>query len=161
METLELKRPTWNDEMLDILSESIGNDLYQWCNGNTDLEDCIRDCKEVFQWETSNGFEMAKDLEDKGYSPDAELVEIMDYVYAEQSNILEDAVKKWVKENDIEPPIKGQAKVMVRYGRKEVEGIIAGVYSDRALYKVCIPSEGMTLDGNRFALIKYEDATPI
>lgn len=161
METVELKRPTFNDEMRLELAKIIGKEVYDWCNGDTDLEDCINDCNDVFRLETSNAFEMAKDLERKGYSPDAELVEIMDGVYYEQSRLVEKAVKQWVIDNDIQPPIKGQARVMVKYGWNKVEGIIVGVYADRALYKVCIPSEGMTVDGDRSALIKYEDATEI
>ena len=152
-------RPTFNDEMKSELAKVIGKEVFEWCNGETPLEDCIEDTKNILRYNINgNGFEIAKDYDDKGYSPDAELVEILDDVCYKASTILEAAVKKWVVEDKIEPQLEIGTLCVVKYGRKTLEGIIDGYKKETAQYKVVIESEGMTTSGSQRAIINYEDA---
>lgn len=152
-------RPTFNEAMRLELAKEIGKEVFDWCNGDTPLEDCISDCNDIFKYHVNdNGYELAKEFEDKGYSPDPQLVEILDGVWSAQSDLIRKAVKKWVIEDKIEPTIEVGASVIVQYGHKKVEGVITGTYPETAEYKVMIPSEGMTLEGSKRAIIKYENA---
>lgn len=152
-------RPVFNDEIRLELAKQIGKEIFEWCNGETPLEDCVSDCNDIFKWHVSeNGYVLAKEFEDRWYSPDANLVEILDSVWSEQNELIRQAVKKWVIEDDIKPQFEIGKSVIVQYGLKKVEGIITDIYSETAEYIVAI-SEGMTpLDGSIRAIIKYENA---
>jgi len=151
-------RPYFNDEMLSELAKNIGKEIFEWCDGETSLDDCIADCKEIFDLNMrDNGYEFAKDFEDKGYSPDAELVEILDSVCYKKYQLVKSAVKKWVIEDKIEPEFEIGTTIITNW-EDEVEGIVTGYNKDTAEYLVCIPSKGMTMNDTRRAVIKYEDA---
>lgn len=153
-------RPTFNEAMRLELAKEIGKEIFDWCDEETPLKQCISDCNDIFKYHINdNGYELAKEFEDKGYSPDPELVELLDNrIWSSQSDLMRKAVKKWVIEDKIEPTIEVGANVLVQYGHKKVEGIITGTYSETAEYQVAIPSEGMTVEGSRRAVIKYENA---
>jgi hypothetical protein len=78
-----------NQQILDALAITFGEKVFDWCDGETLLEDCICDCMGIFRdsidWD---GYKLAKEFERKGYSPDAELVEILDGVGAEKAILL-------------------------------------------------------------------------
>lgn len=155
-------RPTFNDEMRSELAKEIGKEIFEWCDGDTSLEDCISNCEEIFKCHSNdNGYELAKEFDDKGYSPDLQLVEILDGVWSTQSDLIKKAVKKWVIEDAIKPQFEIGSNVIVKYGHEKCEGTITGAYSETAEYQVAIPSEGMTIEGSRRAIIKYENAEPI
>lgn len=152
-------RPTFNEAMRFELAKEIGKEIFDWCNGETSLADCISDCNDIFKYHVNdNGYELAKEFEDKGYFPDTELVEILDRVWSAKDDLIRKAVKKWVTEDDIKPSIEIGASVLVQYGHNKVEGTITGLHSETAEYKVAIPSEGLTIESNKRAIIKYENA---
>ena len=152
-------RPTFNDEMRLVLAKEIGKEIFEWCNGETSLKDCIADTDEILKQHSSdNGYELAKEFDDKGYSPDPQLVGILDGVWSSQHDLIVKAVKKWVIEDKIKPQFEVGINVIVKYGWEKVEGIITGAYPETAEYKVMIPSDGMTVEGSKRAIIKYENA---
>ncbi len=155
-------RPVFNNTMLQQLANEIGKQVFEWCQDNdTDLEECVDTCLEVMDgYNLENGYVLAKEFEDRGYEPDLELVQILDTVQRRSGELEANAVEKWVIDDYIQPEFKVGTNVMVKFG-KTVEGIITGYYEKIAKYKVCIPSEGMTMDGSRRAIIKYEDAKEI
>lgn len=118
-------RIEWNDSMTRELSEIIGKELNEWCNNETELEDCVETCEEIFKWSRNdNGYEFAKKFEDEGFSPDSQLVEILDGVTYHVSNIKQKAIKKWVSENNLELKYEvGQIVLvnLVRIGQVECE----------------------------------------
>ena len=152
-------RPTFNDEMRLELAKEIGQEIFEWCNGDTPLKICISDCEEIFKWHSNdNGYELAKEFEDKGYSPDSSLVELLDSIDHSKRELVRKAVKIWVIEDKIVQQFELGTNVIVQYGHNKVEGTITGTYSETAEYQVAIPSEGMTIEGSRRAIIKYENA---
>ncbi len=155
-------RPIFNASMRAELAKTLGQEIYDWCNGETDLEDCIEDCDYILQHNSNdNGFELAKEFDDKGYSPDLQLVEILDGVDSSIRDLVREAVKQWVIDDNIKPQFEMDTTVMVKYGFKKVEGIITGHYPETAEYKVAIPSEGMSIETTRRAVIKYENAEAV
>ncbi len=154
----ELKRPTFNDEMLLELAQYFGKELFDWQGEIGNLEECIEDCKKIFRYSVSDGYELARDFEREGYDSDEQLVDILSSVNHELSSILDKAVKKWVIDNDIKPELSIGTEVRVKYGFKSVDGIINGYRKEHAQYAVCVPSQGMTMDGGRSLLVKYENA---
>lgn len=152
-------RPTFNDVMRSKLAEEIGKEIFEWGNGKKPLERCISDCEEIFQYHVNdNAYELAKEFDYKGYSPDSQLVEILDSVGSSQSSLIRNAVKKWVIEDNIQPEFQVGTVCMVKYGSKTVEGSITDIRIETAEYLVCIPSEGMKIEDSRRAIIKYENA---
>lgn len=151
-------RPSFNKDMKAELAKIIGKEIFEWCEGETDLEDCISDFEEIYKYHSNdNGYELAKQFEREGYSPDGALVELLEGIWVDKNELIRNAVKKWVIEDDIKPSIEIGTNVIVQYGNKKVEGTITGTYLETAEYKVMIPSEGMTIEGTRRAIIKYEN----
>ena len=93
-ETLTVTRPTWNNQMLKELAKIVGEKVNEWCYDETPLEDCIEIAEKVLQWHSNdNGYEIAKEFEDEGFSPDSELVEILDGVSYDRSKVQETFIK--------------------------------------------------------------------
>jgi phosphorylcholine metabolism protein LicD len=151
-------RPVFNEEMLSELAKQVGKQVFEWCNGDTSLERCVSDSLGIVKHVDRDGYQIAKDFERIGYCPDSELVEILEGVDSLRYNILSNAIKKWVVSDEIVPEIKIGASVIVLFGRKKVEGIVTGYHEEVAMYKVCIPSQGMTIKSSNRALINYENA---
>lgn len=157
-------RPTFNAELKNKLAEQIGTEVHKWlAEKDTPVEDVIADTRKILEYHhNDNGYEIAREFEDAGYSPDAELVEILEGVGFEMRTLLSEAIKSWVIADDIKPELAEGTPVIVQYGRNKVEGIITGAYHSTAEYQVCIPSEGMSLENTKTrAVIKYENAWPI
>lgn len=129
-------RPTWDDEMRKELAQIVGKQVNQWCNNETPLEDCIETADKILQYHSNdNGYEIAREFEREGFSPDSDLVDILDSVYFDKNDILDKQVKKWVIENELKPQlVKGQ-KVIANIARKgEVECEVVEVYPDTMTY---------------------------
>ena len=115
-------RPRWDNSMVEELAKTFGHRINEWCNDETPIERCINAAAEVLQW-NEDGFGYAKGLEKEGFSPDAELVSILEDVDHEKSIIVERAVVEWAKELPADTlKYKDGDKVMAHlYGYGEVE----------------------------------------
>lgn len=127
MKNIHPPRPKWNDEMTNELSEIVGKQINEWCNDENDLEECISICKQIFEKEytlNEDGYELAKRFEREGFTPDRELVELLDYLSYDGYDIEKKHVKQWVIDNNLSLnlPIGTKAKVnLIRKGGIEVE----------------------------------------
>lgn len=135
-ETLAVTRPTWNDEMVKELAQIVGKQVNEWCRDETLLEDCIEIAEKIIQWHgNDNGYELAKEFEDEGFSPDSELVEILDSVSYHKTEVQETFIKKWVAENNLKLELIEGQKVIAKLIRKgEVEGEIVKLYPETMHY---------------------------
>jgi len=135
-ETLTIARPTWNDEMVKELAKIVGPKVNEWCNHETPLEDCIETAEKVLKLHSNdNGYELAKAFEDEGFSPDSELVEILDSVSYDRSKVQESFIKKWVTENNLKLELVEGQKVIARlFHRADVEGEIVKLYPETMRY---------------------------
>lgn len=145
-------RPRFNDAMRSELAGKLGKSVFEWCNGETPLAACIEDCEEILKWNiNAEAFELAKELEKEGYSPDLELVEILDSVWLLQNDLVDKAERRWVIEDDIKPVfVVGQRVIVLSVGKK-VSGEISGIYPETAKYKVSVEQ-----GGKKDLIIKYE-----
>lgn len=135
MDDLKLNRPVWNDEMVKELAQIVGEQVYEWCNDEP-LEDCIEISEKILKWHSNdNGYELAKEFEDEGFSPDSNLVEILDRVSYDRSKILESFIKKWVVENDLKLELIEGQKVIAKFVRLgDLECEIVALYPETLKY---------------------------
>lgn len=161
-ETLTVTRPTWNDEMVKELAQIVGKQVNEWCNDETPLEDCIEKAEKVLQWHSNdNGYEIAKEFEDEGFSPDSELVEILDGVSYERSKVQETFIKKWVTENNLKLELTEGQKVIVKLVRKgEVEGEIVKLYPETMQYAFWHTGQGYE-KGKGHTYVNFENVVSV
>ncbi len=142
METeTQLKRPYFNDKMVAELAKIVGK-IVQAHHSYNSLDECIDDAKDVLEYNwNDDGFQLAKEFETHGYTGSTLLVDDLDCVNSEAGDILKEAVKKWVKDNDIklELPI-GTKVVFDAWTKNNDEGEIMRVYPETAEYGVWSPS---------------------
>mgnify|MGYP001574482800 CR=1 FL=1 len=151
-------RPHFNDTMRRELSEIIGKEIHESGQGK-DLEKCVDDTFTILEYASNeNGYELAKLYEEYNYSPDSNLVDILDGVDFEKSQIEDRYIRKWVVNDKIEPTLTINDKVIVKYGSGRREGIITAIKKETAVYHVCIESAGQNLKDSRRTVINYEDA---
>lgn len=135
-EKLIVTRSTWNDEMVKELAQIVGKQVNEWCNGETPLEDCIGITENILKYHSdANGYKLAKEFENEGFSPDSELVEILDSASYDKIYIQEVFFKKWVAENNLKLELTEGQKVIAKLdGGLEVEGEIVKLYHETMQY---------------------------
>jgi hypothetical protein len=151
-------RPTWNDEMNKELAKYTGEILNKWCNNNVDLEECIEYAEDVLKWhKNDDGYTLAKEFEDKGFSPDSQLVDELDCVSYESIQILERHNKKWVAENNLKLVFEVGDQVLVKLsmkGTKECE--IMKLYPETMQYVVWYEGQG-SIKGTGGTIVNSEN----
>ena len=151
-------RPKFNEAIRKQLADQVGKLVFDWCNDETDLEDCVSDSLKILKWShLSDGYQLAKSFEEEGYSPDSELVEILESVDFLRFELLHDAVKKWVIEDEIKPQFEVGARIMVSRKGEKVEAIITGCRKDTAEYRVGLTSNTADEVSVMELIVKYED----
>lgn len=146
----------------------IAKQVHDWCNGETDLEEICIDLQQVlkFAWYSADGFDLAKDMESKGYSADSELVEILDDCHWIIRKHVEKAVKQWVKEFQIRPQFQAGHQLTVPADvlreEKDMTGEIVEVHEEKAVYTVRVPELGHKGrdepgEGTIGRVLKFED----
>lgn len=154
-------RPTWGETMINELAEIMAVKINRWCNDETDLDDCREVGKKVFRHSyNDDGYELAKDFEREGFSPDLELVEILDCASYEGTEILRNHIKEWVKSENIKADLSIGDNVRFLRGRTPVFGEIVKLYEDTAMYGIYVESEGH-IKGQSCTLIDFEKVTKI
>jgi len=100
-----MKRPEWNNDMLQELATYTADIIAKWTNenyDNEDMADLIEECAGILEYEKySDGYALAKDFEDKGYDSDSRLVEELDNIAYKTTEIIKSHVEKWVLENKL------------------------------------------------------------
>lgn len=138
--------------------QSISQQVLEWSGEECeqgildDLSDVIRSSHDFC------GYEIAKKLDNIGWSPDATLVDILDQYETLLARAHDEAVKKWVVENNIVPQKKvGDAVRITTLDKKIVDGFIHGVNAALALYTVNVPSLGHLAYSYENGIAKAED----
>lgn len=157
-ESIIVNRPTWNDAMKKELAQIIGKQVNEWCRNETPLEDCIESSEKILEYHSNdNGYELAKEFEDEGYSPDSELVELLDSVSYEKSKLQEKFIKDWVVANKLKLELTEGMKVIAKTGRKgEIECEIVKLYPNTMQYGVWYEGIGFPKDKGH-SIINYEN----
>lgn len=114
------------------------------------LTDLTRACSH-----RNDGYDIAHDLDSRGWSPDAELVDILDNFGMYKSTAFVKAQEEWVKSNGITPPFIAGTKVKAQWGGNEIVGVVkvdeAGHYSPTGQF-------ALDVEGRQGSpIVKWED----
>lgn len=107
-----------------------------------------------------DGYAIAKQLDDRKYwSIDMRIVEALDNYSFMLSAQLDKEIKKWVEENDIQPPFPLKTRVKMQSGDI---GEIATIRRDTAEYLIKIDGDPKAdAPTNRRMVVSYESVTEI
>jgi NOL1/NOP2/fmu family ribosome biogenesis protein len=144
--------------MKEKIRSTMSKEVFQWGRPETNLDEVYEDIKRILQDDYDfheNGYELARKLEDLGYSPDTELVEILDSVSYKMYIEIDEATKKWVITDNITPEFEIETEVYYTKNKKQISGIIKKIFVDDAKYGIY--SEGM--EKNSLAVIPYENCS--
>jgi len=136
-----MKRPEIDDKIILNAARTVAAEL----NGNAEL---------IAKHYTygMNGYELAKELErSELWDIDALIVDQLDCMDCEVDQEHEKVCKKWIKDNNIQPPLK--------IGTKIKEGTITGIDQYGAA-RYLVKENGCTQKG-RSLLIRFEDAVQV
>lgn len=141
-----MERPKFNDEMRKELAQIVGKIVFDWCNGETDLDTCVKDSEEILRFNhNENGYTLAKEFDDKGYSPDAMLVDDLDCVSNQASVILKKYIEKWVKDNNLALDIEIGTEVKYNEWKDRYKiGKVVKLYPETMQYGVRTPDQSET-----------------
>ena len=154
-------RPEWNKSMQRQLAVKLAEIIHEW-NKAMDIDDSlIEQCDDVLGYcSCDNAYELAKQIERGiGITPDAQLVESLDYLAWSQNEILTEHIQKWVKAEDIKPEFTEEDIVVAHtsfYGIKD--GVIKKVNLDNATYNIYMPEICET--STTSFVINYENTFP-
>ncbi len=134
-----MKRPTITQEMILEAAKKVAANL-----DDADAETIAEHYRHPM-----DGYELAREL-DRYADWDLTMpdVEELDCLSSIVSDLHHQAEKKWVRENDIQPPLP--------IGTRIEQGVIHSV-CDYSAAKYRVKEDGCTQDG-RFLLIRFEDA---
>ena len=128
---MDTKRPHRNDSAtLKKAALAIFPKVVEWLKGNddyfeTDNDYLLEDIVNASFGET-DAYQIAKNLDANGWSPDAELVDILDTIFTEQYHAREAAEKQWVKDNGLQAP-NLQSKVTCKGHEPKVPSTAIGI----------------------------------
>jgi hypothetical protein len=150
------KRPTINDEaVIHQAAALLAAKMEEWLTGSKEAmpnDRRIEDIKDSIR-HNNDGFSIAVELQDIGYDPDTELVNILDETLTIKSKLVQNACEDWVEVNELSEPELG-AKVLVN-GK---EGIVIKNHKD-GRSTVNIPALGHVMNGSGTygKVINWED----
>lgn len=152
-------RPSTYESVKIELAAKVGQLVYDWCSEGESLEDCIDSSKRILEYNyNEGGYELAKEFEEEGFSPDKALVDELDSVSWIMRDLVREKVKIWVKQNNILPEFPIGTIVEFQRGTKKIIGEIMKHYQESAEYLIWF--EGCTASkGNGGTIIAYENAT--
>lgn len=100
------KRPSRTDKAITKqVAEKLLPAFAQWMktdDATVDQDDLLNDLIKALDYD-DDGYEIARNLDHSGYSPDAELVGILDAAGGYRRNIHGEACKAWVATNNLQP----------------------------------------------------------
>lgn len=161
------KRPV-ADESEDIaVAELLLPRVMEWMNrtgsnGEDDRDGVLAELTDALKWE-HDGYQLAADLDDVGWEPDAELVAILNDAAFIRHSVRHKRVRQWVKDWDIKPAVLVGTKVHVRRGFGYVQGEVIATNAEDATYTVFCESLGHVRsgDGTRGMIANFEDVTAV
>jgi hypothetical protein len=134
-----------NPKIIEQVKTRIVEDISRWLNNEVSFETIFSDLEDVVF--LHDGYARARALEKKGYTPDTELVEILDefdtYFYEE----IKVAEKEWMRLNDNVLILEVGDAVSAETNKKFIAGAIIEVHADTGYYLICSEAEGHKKEG--------------
>jgi len=129
------KRPDRNgDDIRKEVAKALFPKVAQWLKSAGDdvvEEEIIADLEKALKWGDKDGYELAKDLDGQSWTPDSELVNMLDEASGIRYSLHQKACEKWVIENNIQPPpFDAKAKCIRHMKVKGATGVITRIYPD-------------------------------
>lgn len=137
------ERPKWNLEMAKELAVK----LAQIVSGHTneDESENAEYFAKILLWHSDDdGWELAKQLEDMGYSMNLDFANDLDEIQFERRQIVESHIKRWVIHNSLKPILSIGDDVEYNELRKSKQGKIVCIYQETLQYGVRTPEQPMT-----------------
>lgn len=144
-------RPKRNDDaIIAVAAKLLAPAVKEWCENDTaTLEWIERDLRDAMRWRCTDGYDLARALDTKGYQPDAALVEILDGAGHCEYKAHQAAEIEWLKTAGLTAPAIG-AQVSFEQSGKTIEGEVTSNHPDGKA-TVCCPSLGhhKTIEGGK------------
>lgn len=152
------KRPTYDYEIKLLAARKMAEELIENCNkvgeDVAEIAKQIADCADRYD----NGYEIAKQLDIRFFwEIDIDIVQELDnfstIIYTE----IENKIKTWVKENDIQPPFPINTRIKLANGET---GEITTIRRETAEYLIKIDGdEKAEAPSNRRRIVAYESVS--
>ena len=117
-----LPRPGW-EQLKEKYWKAITENIFEnWCESTDDKFDLYTTVCEVFTYEgdlNRDGFDLAKKFDNKGYSANAALVDVLDNISFCTDNIKTKGIAQWVDASEMEPLLKEGQEVKMPAHYKE------------------------------------------
>ena len=163
IEPIRIPRPTLKTIDAVKALRKVAEEISDWEGDGYDVDVLASELEDsigIDDFHRENGYTLAKALEKEfGYSPDLELVELMDGASWHIREALKEDVKKWVKDCWIKPKHKIGDTVEVTFFNEKtgvsVSGEITGIHEDTAEYLLYISS--MCKDNTTAIVKNFED----
>jgi hypothetical protein len=117
----------------------------------SEIQDVQEQLEEALTPFNSDGYERARELERTGWSPDSELVEILDGWDGALYSAHYKAERQWVIDYGIKPQLSAGQRVKAKHGDEIIEGTIKDVQNATAHYSIDVGHK------NSWPLVRYED----
>lgn len=154
-------RPSTRDQaIMEAAARAVAESLVKHgCFEESEQDDIARDILREIR--CSDGYELARALDrSHGWSPTAEMVEILDTLSYELAAAHSRAQAEWAKQVSIEPPLPIGARVVLKGFRATEAGEITGIYQ-HGVYQYLVRVDGdPKADAPTIArrIINFEDA---
>lgn len=157
------KRPGRYDEAVTKkVAQALLDDVAEWADSADDKDRILADLTKILGDSfDDDGYAISKDMERRGYSPDADLVEILDRASVERYSAHKEVMADWVRANDLTLSIPVGAAVSVKMGGKDHVGQIRDRDPATAQYAVFIPALGHVRSGvgTHGVIVGFEEVT--
>jgi len=166
------RRPTHDDPRvvarhMGAIREDVRQYLVSEGDEDPDMDRAMAEVERAMRWSTLDGYEIARELDSRGWSADSQLVELMDQLAWRRYDAHHDVVCEWVKSENIKPALGVGDLVTIKARRKGAmvaepfDGEITSVREDEARYVVLVEALGHVREGvgSHGIVMAYEDVT--
>ena len=158
-------------DIVEQIADDFGRKLCNWANEPDRLEEHKAYVRETLLRSTeTDGYALAKNMDNDGWLPDAELVEILNDLQSAKKRIYYNNLIQWASINQIKPSfnIGDRVECEIRIGKttKRLPGIILLTSPNILEYFVHIPGaghtprQGITLQQEKLIALPEANATP-
>lgn len=160
-------RPVWGDKIRKELAEIVGLEIYRWnITPDPSPEECVESIYKVLKYHpNADGYRLARELENDNcfITPDTELVDILDRVQYKKYELINKAVKEWMKEYALTLDFEVGQKVLATVNRRgkveKLEFEIVKLYPETMQYGV--RNESLGYGGVGHIIVDSEKVTAL
>lgn len=131
-------RPRRHDpEVVERAIDLLLPDVLRWIGDDKDLGSVRPNLVKILAHTSDvDGYALARKLDDMGWCPDAQLVEILDDFELDLGEALKEKVRDWVRSHDLRLTLREGDPVTFEANRSPLEGTISSLLPDTAEYEV-------------------------